>query len=465
MKQSDLKNAFRPATQGFHNAVNSALKSTAQVSVKTHNHSLVKIALACIIVLAFATTSVYAVTEIYSIIVKPKGQYGLNFNLDSSTTHTSPTAAPANSWAYVKLHVGWLPPDISEQVNSYGNKYTSSSNNQNRFFSFSLTKTEDGFNFLDKNITDYTEYDVNGNKGYIAKRLFSENEETAAEYNQSKFYIYFEKEKFFLDCYVGSEIKGEELEKVMESVSIREGTADDYSFQFVDYVDADNYSPDANFSYQHNFNQQFNYNSYISPQNCTDSNAVSICVNSISVYDNINQFDKGCFNTSLYELSSYVDGNGSILPYTRKIYAEGDGVSSIDRLIKSEEVDRRFVVVSVNIKNTAPQEESYYFNDILRRLKKASANKLSMFEYGHGMYCINTLDSDIPYIDNNDVGKYDDTDGFLRKTLAGNSEETVNLGFFVDEDSINDLYFTIKTSEVYETNATIFNYKYIKVTP
>ena len=128
------------------------------------------------------------------------------------------------------------------------------------------------------------------------------------------------------------------------------------------------------------------------------------------------------------------------MPYTREIYSDGDGVNTVNELISSEQIGRKLVYITVTATNNTDTEQCFYMPQIsLEQLRNDNgelvyASNLPGYEYMR----------EISYIDNNNVDKSGFKSGYNFLDIPANSSQVIHLGFFVDDDIIDELYVTLE---------------------
>lgn len=185
-----------------------------------------------------------------------------------------------------------------------------------------------------------------------------------------------------------------------------------------------------------------NYEAGIYGKSFEYKNDFSVNVKSFELHDNVSDLDKNNFDFIEYEYhepydsyETYFDENGDIIPdYTRIQRDYGDGINSID---KSNEVEgkRHFVLAELEITGLKPLDDyntGFSITDLLlMNLKYDDKNKLTQEskEYATGTM-----------VYNNGVDEGNNI-------LWINEGETrhIVVGFFVDEDRLDNLYFSVSS--------------------
>ena len=166
----------------------------------------------------------------------------------------------------------------------------------------------------------------------------------------------------------------------------------------------------------------------------------SVNVKSFELHDNVSDLDKNNFNFIEYRYNepddtyeTYFDENGDIIPeYTRIQRDYGDGINSID---KSKEVEgkRHFVLAELEITGLKPLDDYNIGFDImdllLMNLKYDDNDKLTQESKE---YAVGTM------VYNNGVDE-----GMNLLWIDEGEIRGVVVGFLVDEDHLDNLYFSV----------------------
>lgn len=151
-------------------------------------------------------------------------------------------------------------------------------------------------------------------------------------------------------------------------------------------------------------------------------------VKKVEVLDNINSLNKEYFfDEDFAMIQSIVDANGSILSYERENIVYGDGINTLNRLNGTENVNRCFVNVTLEVTN--PEGNT--------RNRDDEANVWGQIyflsELEENPYGIEPI-----YFDGSD---YDNKNShYYFTTIEEGKTLTCHLGYLVDEDKLDEMY-------------------------
>ncbi len=443
MNPEKLKNLYSEPPQDFHNAVLSALvRLDDKAPVRYKRHRIVKAVIACAIVLALGSSSVFAAQQVWKIFSDPVGNYGLKISADISTADEAPE--------YVKLVLGYLPDGVVETPHTNGMKYSLEGNSVSKTLCFSLIKLKENYEYTIDYVAESTETTVNGNRVIISNRKFFENDTEV----QKGFNIYFDKWNMVLSCICSSDISDDELNKIIAGISLAEGTSDD-CFEYSIYPDdfeTDYTAPNEQYNSicqdtytEMKVNTPFEYNPYKSDDN-TEKN-FEINVRSVEIKNNSDGLDIDKFRFNEYWINEnqteegvyddFFNADGSVVrDYERSEYTYGDGINSIGKYTNSQ-AKRNFIVATLEVTGLAEysSEEPYDFDVSMLNLQ-------NLIKSGSNLY--RTNDSFTGYM------VYYETDRNNLAYISKGETRTIRVGFFVDDDKLDSLYFTMKTYDLGE---------------
>lgn len=434
MNPNNIKNIYSEPTQDFHNAVLCSLVRLNDKAQRTYKrHRILKIIIICIIIVCLCTTSVIAVSNFYGVFTNKVSNYGMNVNVVPEENKKLPE--------YVKLTLNYLPDDVIVTPQTYGEKYSLNGQAVFKNCSFSVVLLDDEFDITNSYIVDSKEKIVNGNRVIINTRKF----EDSSDITQTIFYKYFDNLGAVLAGWCDNNVTDQEVALIIAGAELSEGTEDDH-FERVELASElsdqiTNHQEEEEYLYGIVDSYESNYETGIYGKSFVYDDDFSVNVKSFELHDNVSDLDKNNFNFIEYEYhepydtyETYFDENGDIIPeYTRIQRDYGDGINSID---KSKEVEgkRHFVLAELEITGLKPLDNyniGFSLTDLLlMNLKYNDRNELTQKskEYATGTMVYNN-----------------GTDHGSMNLLCIEQGETRNVvvGFFVDEDRIDDLYLSV----------------------
>lgn len=433
MKEKDLQNIYGKPTQDFHNSV---LYALCKIDDKSNVHyrkrsRAMKIALVCAIVAVLGTTTaVAASTKFFGLFSEQVGDYGLDINVIKPTEEV-------DSPEYVKLILGYLPEGVIETPNTYGTKFSVNGEASEKCFSFSIIRVNGDYDFTINYITNSYETEINGRRVLISEREFEENSDDT----QYVFQIYFEDRQMVVSGMAMSGVTKDEVMKVIENISLVEGTKDDCFHDVSDAVDNEETTqmqgefPDViNEFTLSELNSTFDFSHFTVKGEVTPD--YSITVTSIEERNNSDGLIYDYFLYNGYEFpdyEEYFNSDGSLIStYEREDTTYGDGINSLDKTVNTT-VGRHFYVVTIDVTaNGTPDEDITPFSIDHARpnlLKKDSSGKLDYYD-GFGNAEIVYADC----VDHNNIAE-----------IANGETRKFTYGIVVDDDVIDKAYVCFTT--------------------
>lgn len=446
MKPNDLKNIYSNSTQDFHNAMLCSLvKLNEKAQQRYKRHRVLKLVIICIIIACLCTTSVLAASNFYGVFTDKVSNYGMNVNVVPEEDKKLPE--------YVKLTFGYLPEGVIETPHTDGEKYSLNGQATFKNCSFGIIILDDEFDITNEYIINSKEKIINGNRVVINTRKFDDS----SEFTQTIFYEYFDNLGVVLSGWCDNTISDEEVEKIIAGAEVSEGTEDDH-FERVDLASELSQSNIPTIEVYDLINQQvtstyllgkygksFDYYDIDDPEK-----RFSVNVKSFKLHDNVSDLDKNNFNFIEYRYhepddtyETYFDENGDIIPdYTRIQTEYGDGINSID---KSTEINakRHFVLAELQITGLKPLDDYNIGFDIMGLLLQNLNNNGNVnLTPKSREYAVGTM------VYNNGVDE-----GMNLLCIDEGETRDVVVGFFIDEDQLEDLYFSVvsRTWSVYDS--------------
>lgn len=153
---------------------------------------------------------------------------------------------------------------------------------------------------------------------------------------------------------------------------------------------------------------------------------------------------------SRFDMDKYLDENGKLLPNRRNYIKAGDGAVSVNEVVKTEEVNEKLVVVTVDYINSGDNYiEDVCANISLKRFEETQDGYQVYSREGHGEwdYIVNGVYSGyvIPDYYYNGIS-YEEKNHIIG--LAPGETMTIIWGFFVDEDELPYLYLSMSDSSI-----------------
>lgn len=355
MKAKDIRQLYEVPPE-LHKSIEYTLQQLDSTSVeryrKRRSMRRFVIAFAVIASLVAFSTVAYA-TNLFGLLTKPVGKYGLNMHIVSESTPDT-----AKKPRRVKLKLGYIPEGYKQIEDENGfvdpNKYSYGGESESDRWGFSfLIYSTDQYNVTETYIIETTEKTINGHKIVFMTQQFEDNgkkQYLAAEYFDE-----------WDTVVVGYCVNREELTKIMEHLDLEEAT--NYVEPETKAIDDDD-DPYAGYAFsmdeeirEYQLGETFTWTSQIVdaplPKYSFKEGECDITVKTIKENDGIKGLDRSNLMAPDDEewYSRYFNADGSLkTPYTRTDTEFGDGINSLGHN-DSQEVNRHFYLVTVEVTN------------------------------------------------------------------------------------------------------------------
>ena len=361
MREKDIRELY-PITPQAHARIAATLEKLPQEADFRRVRRLRRIAAAAVaaILIAALTTAAYA-TNLFGIISKKVGNYGLNISVvketEAADSPTAETFAPGQR--HVRLKLGYTPdgymPITGEDGFTEPYKYSYGGKPEGDRWGFSfLLYSADSYDRTETGIVEYNEETVDGRKIVFMTQQFDENGEFI-QYLAAKYFDDFD------TVVVGYCANETELAKIMRALELEEDTdyAEPETFADEFYVPEDDY---AFLGYEEEYRavragESFGYSPAVYDDGRVQEPEFTLSVESIEERDSAEGLERGSF---LYgdRYSEYFDGDGKLIAeYPRDDQENGDGINELTRRWQTQ-TERHFILVTV--KATANQDMEYF---------------------------------------------------------------------------------------------------------
>lgn len=345
MNAEDLKTIY-PITTSVHNSVLSTLNMLEDKSPAIYKkRKTIKIVLVCVVIVILSATAVVAsATNLFGLLGKSVGKYGMNVTVyDELQTDDN---------LNVKLKLGYIPNGYKQIENTINYSYDGEPISDKPVYCFAI-KPAENYELNETHIIDSFETDYNGNKTIVMTRKFEEN--GTLDYIAVK---YFEEFGYVVECY-SSEYT--ELLKITEKLELQEDL--EYTQQStIEKVEPTEEGADYGYKITDTFTfaevgDSFNWSDLVIygvdevPEFAKSADNFTIKVKSIEETDNCNSLDSNYFLYSGNEefKANFFDKNGVLItPYTRQDRNNGDGINSLDKVWETVD-DRHFYVITIDV--------------------------------------------------------------------------------------------------------------------
>lgn len=445
---------------------------------KREKTGFMKAAVAVLAVLMVMGGTAYAANRLYNIYIEKEAAYSVNITYNSAVSDECQVALTGDGWKgseipKVTLSVDYVPEGmvIADGMEDYtvdGDNIVQKviigtqeqPFNSGVSFGFETLESATTFTLHEKYVKDAKEIEINGNPAvYI-------------EYNQEKelnytLYVFYQEFPYVLAMTV---FEGTDLDT---AVQIAEGlkltvTEDEHARHL---VDAPVYTPAVEEAEQteeeevevlkgsvtataeqmentHAIGESFDYQ-------LAYGGMVTAKVSSVMVCDNFSMLDSEAMESQGFAPEQYLDNEGKLLPDTLQYIQYGNGTDALDEVVKTEEVNEKFVYIAIDYtNNTDTVKKDILYNvkisyireerDILTivdPLEGVEADGVAGTIYGYRhipKYTYNGKDAE----EKNNI-----------MNLQPGDTQTVYVGFFVPENMLPFMYLNLNgnADEVQQT--------------
>lgn len=365
MRLEDMKNGIPETPEFIHlmiqDEVKKQLQDTKVINIPTGRKKKwtgKKVAVAVAAGTLAASTIVYAGTNLYHMFIEKQGKYSVSIGLETNDKNGKinlPTEIHD-----INISAGYIPEGM-EWIDEFHLQYPEHTNNGGFSFSSVFLDNDDmGKVIQDKNVVDYE------------KRTFGDYEGVYLKYNKlweesydQRIYLFCPDIYRVITIYIGSDVLKEDAVKVAENLEITESetmieTADLYTWS--ELVSSEEISTDEALTSieddklpMHQIGNEFTISGTgeDSNGNYIDDSKISVCVDSVQIADDLQLLDK---NRVPEKLLDEVGADGKLKDNTLSYVKSGDGVDSVDEIVKTEDVKQKLVYAIVTYTNRSDKE-------------------------------------------------------------------------------------------------------------
>ena len=365
MRLEDMKNGIPETPEFIHlmiqDEVKKQLQDTKVINIPTGRKKKwtgKKVAVAVAAGTLAASTIVYAGTNLYHMFIEKQGKYSVSIGLETNDKNGKinlPTEIHD-----INISAGYIPEGM-EWIDEFHLQYPEHTNNGGFSFSSVFLDNDDmGKVIQDKNVVDYE------------KRTFGDYEGVYLKYNKlweesydQRIYLFCPDIYRVITIYIGSDVLKEDAVKVAENLEITESetmieTADLYTWS--ELVSPEEISTDEVLTSieddklpMHQIGNEFTISGTgeDSNGNYIDDSKISVCVDSVQIADDLELLDK---NRVPEKLLDEVGADGKLKDNTLSYIKSGDGVDSVDEIVKTENVKQKLVYATITYTNRSDEE-------------------------------------------------------------------------------------------------------------
>lgn len=396
--------------------------------------------LAAAFALAFIVlpTTCYAAVNYYKIHVqKDNYQTDIIVTPNTETTADSTNTTSDNTtdieFKPVKLSLNYLPAGAQPYPGDASKYYIPSDENEAAHgISPCLVKLDWNQDMVFSNLSSLStsEFMAGENSAYLVKK------DSLNGFDKT-LYVIFEKEHYLVEVYLGYDITEEEVQKIANGITLVE-TDEENATNATSYAAAyESSQKDDCEIITEKDKIPSSYYKLGEPLPTADlySNC-EITVENVEFFDSIHDFEQDNFSSDI-DLGTFVDASGNLKQYERNEMSYGDGVSTLDKIINTETVGRKFVYLTINVTNaTDIDENDFSVSNNLMYMNVSSDGKLEMVD---NIENYDTISYEPVYFDSSLV-EHTNQHFFYTKIPAGKTV-TYHIGYFVDDDLTDNIFF------------------------
>lgn len=366
MRLEDMKKDIPETPEFIHamiqNEVKKQLQETQVANIrkrKIKKMTGTKIAAAIVVCILATSTIVYAGVKLYHIFLEKRGTYSIITGI--KTEDSNGKIDLPEKIHEISITAGYVPEGM-EWIDENHLEYPE----HGRTGGFSFASV-----LLDENDLDKVMQDTNVIEW--EERIFGEYEGVYLTYNDlakdgsfsQRIYLLCPEVYRIIIVYIGDDIVKEDAVKVVENLVISEKDS------MIDTVGMDTWSEMGSLEESlseeklisvedgklpvHQIGEAFDLSASGEDYqgNHTVDNKISVCVDSVQVADDLQLLDQ---NEVPEEWMKAVGEDGKIVTNTLSYIKSGDGVDTIDKIVKTENVRQKLVYVSATYTNTSDKE-------------------------------------------------------------------------------------------------------------
>lgn len=430
-----IKNAYKPAPERFRYAVTSAIREAEQseqnVPVKKRMSHPARIVLAAVLILAIVPTAVFGATKLIGLLAKPVDKYGVELSMETTDKEYP---------QYVKMNVS-VPDGFIVEPNTDGLKY-SEVNSGGTFSLCPMRPKGSEDTEVVKNVDSYEEIMLCGHAAYRIKQY--------GKGIYDRVYVSYDDANVLLLIYYTG-VSEEQLANFVGGISFTEGTASDHTelWELFDERTEDKIAYTFNYNYiELNRDNVMTFKGF-SERNSDECLRYTAQIIGIRTADNVNDLDGARIsrlytdNTRRLNVSeSLTDGNGNLLPRTVSVTQYGDGFTTTDQVLSSEEKDQSVILIDICYSNLSDEDVRVFIPYDLEVLNNSEDGRYTLatdIDPGQRIFSTDYCDREMFY--NSDP--IDMEKSYYSVSLGANETKTVTIGYRCCTDMLDKAYLTI----------------------
>ena len=459
-----------------------------QVKVTSHTtyrrkHMARRSFIAALVAAMTLGTTVFA-GVIFQMRSKPAGKYAVETTIDKKGTDgDSSVVAGTESTEKqldiptVRMEVGYLPEGMIEvEEGKYSYKDTPYQGGVSIIF-YRMNTGDEAFEMLDTYVTSSEEISIGGREAIYLE--MQEEESVDISINQ-RIYVAYTDVHYVMEMYVGSDVSKEEALKVAEGISLTpvgdDATGDDIvkDYDWSDYVemlaeDAENADTErysnttvakSEMKNTHKIGESFAL--------CQAENSgLQVKVADVQILDDVKVLDLSVMDENeRKELEAALDQNGNLLPAELEYVKYGDGINTLDEVVKTREVSQKLVYVTVEYTNSGDTalSEVLFMGNLVKMTEDNDNMKMYYGEEGSDWdevrYTEAAMHQEMWYYD---VHGGERNNNYIESIEPGETV-TVHMAWLVPEEELGYIYLNMDSyGGAYEFSETALSAGYVDI--
>lgn len=406
---------------------------SSMTETKTKKWTTKRLLVVVVLFIIIVPTMIVGAKEVYQWYVTQK-DYKVTMSVKGSST---------NDAVFYQLNVGYLPDNMTG--NDESGKYSYKDNLGMGGFSFVLWKVKDTAEFTELNTKDYEEVTYGENKGYlIHKEGFNVNQEDGFD---RIVYLFFEKEGYVVESYVGNDVSDTDLEKVMSNISLKETDKEEVAYS-IDYDTYRKYFENepvddglANSKLAIDSPNIYKIGESVKA-NPLEELEFEFTIDNVEVLDNIKELDAANFHEFSIERmkeKQLLSEDFVLQPYTQQIIKGGNGETTIDEIVGEKTVTPKFVYVTATINNKANSDITDLYMQNSPQIVKTKGNYYVPNRIVGEVVDFESYSGEVDYLDSHGEG----TSYYKMPTIKRKEKRVIHFGYFIDDDQLAKMLFPV----------------------
>lgn len=407
------------------------------------------VAIACII---GGSTIIYAGSKLYDMLIEKQGKYSVKTKIEKDTISEEGLPEEIKE---VTIETGYIPEGMEWRDETHLSYKETPMLGGFAFDTVLLDSNDFGKALTDVNVVESEKGTWGGHEGIY---LQYQDLEQDGSFNQ-RMYLLYPEEYRVLVMYIGDDVSKEEAIKVAENISLVETervlkTKDIYTWSKLISPETDTSEVEITTEVSKNELKVFDIGESFQME-CSGENEageyissddISVKVNSVQIADDLSLLDEKLVQQ---EWKDAVGSDGKLVENTLSYIKRGDGVETLDEVVKTETVKQKLVYVTVTYQNNSDFTINHMmYNGNIMLLQDKDE------EYSIYNPCSNS-EKECDYVEGNSVARATEMRyGSVREDYGGSNYIPslqpgegieVSMAWIVNENDLDKMYLNLST--------------------